>query len=168
MFTIATACGTDVAAIDHLLDTCFGPARRARTAYRLRDGAAPLDGFSLVARDGEAVIGSVQLWPLALLHGRSTPLLLLGPLAVAPDRRCEGLGTALMTEALARVDAAGAPPVVLIGDAPYYARFGFAAAPLGWQVPGPVDRTRLLVRGGEGLPGRAALAAATPPRRIAA
>ena len=73
-----------------------------------------------------------------------------------------------MTEALARVDAAGAPPIVLIGDAPYYARFGFAAAPLGWQVPGPVDRTRLLVRGGEGLPGRAALAAATPPRRIAA
>ena len=92
MFTIATACGTDAAAIDQLLDTCFGPARRARTAYRLRDGALPLDDFSLVACDGEAVIGSVQLWPLALLHGRSTPLLLLGPLAVAPDRRREGLG----------------------------------------------------------------------------
>ena len=167
MFTLAPAGVGDCAAIDTLLDTCFGPARRARTAYRLRDGVEPL-AHSLVARDGGTVIGSVQLWPLTLVHGRAIPLLLLGPLAVAAERRCEGIGAALMTEALARVDGAGGPAVVLIGEAPYYARFGFRVAPTDWRLPGPVDRARLLVRGGDGLPGHGTLAPAGPALRVAA
>ena len=169
MITLAPAGVRDAAAIDQLLDTCFGPARRARTAYRLRDGVEPLGPLSLVARDGVELAGSIQLWPLHLEHGGITPLTLLGPLAVAPDRRCEGVGKALLTEALARADALGVPPVVLIGDAPYYGQFGFEAAPTQyWTVPGHVDRARLLVRRGDHLPMLGRLAAAVEPVRRAA
>ena len=170
MFQIAPAAAVDTAAIDQLLDDCFGPARHLRTAYRLRDGVQPLGPLSLVAhRDGQ-LAGSIQLWPLRLLHrGGTSALTLLGPLAVAPARRCEGVGKALLTEALARADALGTPPIVLIGDEPYYGRFGFVAAPTqGWAVPGPVDRARLLVRGAAALPVDGRLVAATEGLREAA
>lgn len=143
-------------AIESLLDARFGPARRNRTAYRLRNGVDGLPALSFVAMDGEALVGSVQCWPLAITgpDGARLPLVLLGPVAVAADREGQGIGQALMQAALAAADAAGAPPVLLIGDAPYYGRFGFAAdATAGWQVPGPVDRARLLLRGpAHGLP----------------
>lgn len=169
MITLAPAGARDAAAIDQLLDTCFGPARRARTAYRLRDGVEPIAPLSLVARVGTDLAGSIQLWPMHLMHGTVTPLTLLGPLAVSPDRRCEGIGKALLTEALARVDDGGYPPVVLIGDAPYYGQFGFEAAPTQqWAVPGHVDRARLLVRRGGDLPGVGRLVAAVEPVRRAA
>lgn len=171
MFHIAPVAAADAAAIDQLLDDCFGPARRLRTAYRLRDGVQPLALLSLVAHDEIGQLaGSVQLWPLRLLHGvRATALSLLGPLAVARSHRCEGVGKALLTEALARADACATPPIVLIGDEPYYGRFGFVAAPTkGWAVPGPVDRARLLVRGGGDLPIAGRLAPATERLREAA
>ena len=170
MFQIDTAAGADASAIDTLLDTCFGPARHARTAYRLRDGVAAIPELSLVARGAEGVVASIQLWPLQLRSGlRVHALTLLGPLVVSPAHRCEGLGSALMDEALARADASGAAPVLLIGDAPYYARFGFsAAATAGWVVPGPVERDRLLLRGGAGLPGYGVLEPAGLARRLAA
>ncbi len=159
MITLLPATVDDGPAIDALLDACFGPARRQRTAYRLRDGVEPIAGLSLVARDGAALAGSIQFWPVALFAGgRAHRLTLLGPLAVAPDRRGEGLGAALLTAALAGVDTNGAGPVVLIGDEPYYGRFGFAASGTArWSLPGPVDRARLLLRGGAGLPGVARL-----------
>ena len=168
MFSLAPAAAHDAAAIDTLLDSCFGPARRARTAYRLRDGVDPLADLSLVAHDGDALIGSIQLWPVQLREpaGRIHPLTLLGPLAVSPDRRCEGLGSALLADALAR---AGNRPVVLIGDEPYYGRFGFTAAgTAGWALPGPVDRARLLLRGGAGLPASATLESIRSGVRLAA
>jgi predicted N-acetyltransferase YhbS len=143
-------------AIESLLDARFGPARRNRTAYRLRDGVDVLPALSFVAIDGDALVGSVQCWPLSITgaDGARLPLVLLGPVAVAADREGQGVGHALMQAALAAADAAGAPPILLIGDAPYYGRFGFAAdATAGWQVPGPVDRARLLLRGSaHGLP----------------
>jgi predicted N-acetyltransferase YhbS len=96
-------------------------------------------------------------------------LSLLGPLAAAPERRGEGIGQALMNAALAAHDAAGGGPVALIGDAPYYARWGFeAAGTAGWALPGPVDRARLLVRGGEGLAVAGRLAAVAEPMPMAA
>ena len=169
MYDLAPAAAADAAAIELLLDDCFGPARHLRTAYRLRDGVLPLAGLSLIAHDAGTLVGSIQLWPLRLLHGMATPLTLLGPLAVSPLRRCEGIGKALLTEALARVDAAGAPPVVLIGDQDYYGAFGFVAPPTQrWAVPGPVDRARLLVRHGDDLPPVGRLAPATEDVRIAA
>lgn len=165
MFSIAPAGQPDAAAIDQLLDRCFGPARHARTAYRLRDGVAPT--LELVAHGSGGLIGSIQLWPVQLRDpgGRHHSLTLLGPLAVAADHRCEGVGSALLTDALARAEG----PVVLIGDEPYYGRFGFmAAGTAGWALPGPVDRARLLVRNGARLPAQATLEAITAPARLAA
>ena len=137
-------------AIEILLDQRFGPARRNRTAYRLRDGAELLPDFSLAALEGDRLIGSLQCWPIQVrgISGRRQPLILLGPVAVAADREGQGIASALMQACLAAIDAAAAPPVLLIGDAPFYGRFGFAAtATRHWQLPGPVDQNRLLLRG---------------------
>ena len=171
MFDLRPAVAADGPAIDALLDRCFGPARRNRTAYRLRDCAAPLSGLSLVACVGDRLAGSVQLWPVEL---RATncgvyPLVLLGPLAVDTTFRGAGLGAAVMIEALARADVQHAGAIVLIGDESYYRRFGFAAAATGgWQLPGPVDRARLLLRGGANLPLTATLGPVRAPVPLAA
>ena len=78
---------------------------------------------------------------------------LLGPLVTAADREGQGIGSALMQAALDAADAVDTPPLLLIGDAPYYGRFGFSAARTGaFMLPGPVDRARLLLRGGDDLP----------------
>jgi len=150
LIKILPYCAAQLPAIESLLDARFGPARHNRTAYRLRDGVDVLPALSFIAMDGNALVGSVQCWPLAItgLDGRRLPLVLLGPVAVAASHEGQGVGSALMQAALAAADAAAAPPILLIGDAPYYGRFGFAAdATAGWHVPGPVDRARLLLRG---------------------
>lgn len=154
MIHIRPAAPSDLAAIDVLLDAGFGPARRNRTAYRLRDKAEPLPALSFVAsfisHDDKALIGSLQCWPIGLraVSGIVLPLVLLGPVVTAADRQGQGVATRLMQAALAAADANGAPPILLIGDAPFYGRFSFSSAATGgWQMPGPVDRARLLLRG---------------------
>lgn len=172
---IDIAAAADGPAIAALLDEAFGPGRSRRTAYRLRAGAVPIAAASLVARKGERLLGSVQCWPVALDDGRrDLELTLLGPLAVDPAAQGQGIGSALMDAALAAVDANGLPPVVLIGDAPYYGRWGFTAAATGaWRLPGPFDPARLLLRQSDPallLPRRAWLGPAVPVEadRIAA
>lgn len=156
MFQILPAQAADLPEVDALLDDGFGPARRNRTAYRLREGAAPDPALSFVARDGALLVGSVQCWPLRLrtATGTAVPMILLGPVVTAAVRRGEGIASALMDAALAAVDATGPAPVLLIGDEPFYGRFGFSAtATEGWHMPGPVARERLLLRwAGAALP----------------
>lgn len=137
------------ATVEHLLDRAFGQDRHTRTAYRLRAGTRALSGLSLALLDGRALIGSIQCWPIRFDgdDGSSRPLVLVGPVAIAPERQQEGFGRRLMEASLA---AAGETlPLTLIGDPEYYGRFfGFsAAATAGWRLPGPVDRHRLLARG---------------------
>ncbi|WP_226895985.1 GNAT family N-acetyltransferase [Polymorphobacter sp. PAMC 29334] len=145
---ISAATTADTPDIDSLLDAAFGPGRHARTASLLRAGAEPIAGVSLVARDGGRLLGSIQYWPIELVTGDAvTPLTLLGPVAVAADARTLGLGRRLLAASLAVADAHGFDPILLIGDASYYGPFGFDAAATGdWQLPGPVDRHRLLLR----------------------
>lgn len=148
------------AAVERLLDISFGPGRFAKTAYRLRDGVPPVAGLSLVSLDPatETLDGTLRFWPV--LIGGLTPTLLLGPIAVAPGRRSEGLGAALIRNGLNRAVAQGWRSVVLVGDAPYYGRFGFTRAlTLGMALPGPVDCDRFL--GLELVPGTLAGAAGT-------
>lgn len=150
MIQIVPASLADIPEIDALLDAGFGPARRNRTAYRLRDNIAPLPMLSFVARDGAALVGSLQCWPLQLRGASGTvqPLTLLGPVVTAAEWQGQGIATRLMNAALAAADAGGAPAILLIGDAPFYGRFGFSAAATGgWLLPGAVDRARLLLRG---------------------
>lgn len=131
-----------------LLDICFGPARAGRTAALLRRGANRIGDASLACTDGGMLVGSVEVHGLALLlaQGQQLPIAWLGPLVSHPERRGEGIGVRLMAAALAALDARDIA-VALIGDAPYYTRWGFSADHTGsWILPGPVDRSRLLLR----------------------
>lgn len=131
-------------AIERLLDVAFGEERWHKTCQRLRDGQAPLAGLSLVALDRDALVGTVRLWPV--LAGRRRALL-LGPLAVDPAYRDQGVGARLTGEALSRAWKQGEKAVLLVGDAPYYERFGFRRKPTErLLLPGPVDRKRFLAR----------------------
>jgi predicted N-acetyltransferase YhbS len=134
-------------AVDELLDRCFGPARHNRTAALLRQGAPRIEQASFVALDGDVLVGSVEAWEVAWRHPRGTlGLALLGPLVSHPDRRGERIGVRLMDLAIAELDKLKLP-VMLIGDAPYYGRWGFEAVHTrDWLLPGPVDRARLLLR----------------------
>ncbi len=138
------------AAIESLLDRAFGPDRHERTAYRLRAGTAPLAELSFALIEDGGLLGTIQCWPVRFLgdDGGEVPLVLVGPVAVAPERQQEGLGRRLTTAALAAADSRGLD-LMLIGDPEYYGRFfGFsAAATAGWRLPGLVERHRLLARG---------------------
>ncbi|MXO64233.1 GNAT family N-acetyltransferase [Altericroceibacterium endophyticum] len=141
----------DPALVETLLDRAFGPDRHQRTAYKVRDGVDYLPALSFAALDGtELLVGSIQVWPVALTDskGRAHPMLMVGPVAVIPERQGEGFGQALMAGMLSALDPRADLPQVLIGDADYYGRFfGFEAAPTQkWDLPGEWDRARLLVR----------------------
>ena len=146
-----------------LLDRCFGPARLKRTAALLREGAPRIEAGSFVAMDGDMLVGSVECWELEWQHPQGTRrIALLGPLVSHPDRRGEKIGVRLMDLALAELDKLHLP-VMLIGDEPYYGRWGFKPEHTGeWSLPGPVDRHRLLLRtkAGHRLRGPAVIGAA--------
>ena len=134
--------GADIAAREALLDACFGLNRHLRTCQRLRDGRAPAEGLALSASLGRRLVGTVRLWHV---DAGGTPALLLGPLAVDPSCRELGIGAALMKHALTIAEARGHGAVLLLGDAPYYARFGFSALKTGaLALPGPFEPARLL------------------------
>ena len=132
-------------AIEHLLDLSFGSDRHTKTSYRLREGNAPVPGLSLVVRDpGVGVAGTISFWPLAIGE-KESPAVLLGPLAVHPDRQKLGLGLKLMREGLALARARGLGLVLLVGDEPYYSKVGFRKLPPGLiSLPGPVNPERFL------------------------
>jgi predicted N-acetyltransferase YhbS len=132
-------------AIESLLDAVFGLDRRVKTSYRLREGETPFPGLSFVALEGgRKVVGCISFWRL-FIGGRGIPALLLGPLAVAPDRQGTGIGRALMKHGLELAARRGAELVILVGDEPYYGRVGFRIAPRDQLLlPGPVDPKRLL------------------------
>lgn len=136
---------TDAAAVEALLDLTFGLARRSKTSYRLREGNHAAANLSLVVRDSEVgLAGALSFWPL-VIGPAFVSALLLGPLAVHPQRQNLGIGRALMNEGLARAKAQGEKLVLLVGDAPYYARVGFQVLPEGQlQLPGPVDPKRFM------------------------
>ena len=139
--------------IEALLDRAFDPARKTRTAYKVREGTEWLAGLSFAALDGgDMLVGSIQCWPVALTtpEGKRLPLIMVGPVAVLPELQGAGYGKALMTASLAAIDPRAALPQVMIGDPEYYGRFwGFDnAATGGWTLPGPFEPRRLLVRAG--------------------
>src|SRR5258706_15251557 len=127
-FAIRAERASDVVAREALLDACFGANRQLRTCQRLRDGRAPAEGLGLsVVRQGR-LVGTVRLWHVS---AGGVPALMLGPLAVDGACRDFGIGAALMNHALTAAKARGHGAVILLGDAPYYARFGFSAVKTG-------------------------------------
>ena len=133
----------DVAAREVLLDEAFGDHRWRKSSQRLRDGRSPAEGLAFVATDGRRVIGTASLWNIVCGTGQSA--LLLGPVTVAADCRNRGVGAALVDHALAAARRRGHAAVVLVGDAPYYSRFGFSTEKTAaLRMPGPFERDRLL------------------------
>lgn len=128
--------------VEDLHALVFGPGRFTRTAYRVRGRAGHDRDLSFVAYLEGQLVGAI--WQTRVVVG-ATPAVLLGPLAVHPEIAGKGCGVALLLKALDAARAAGAPAVVLVGDAPYYVRVGFKPVPhqrIGW--PGPVDPARVL------------------------
>jgi predicted N-acetyltransferase YhbS len=142
MIRIRDEIAADVPAREALLDRCLGERRAAKSSERLREGRLPAQGLALTAeRDGD-VVGTVRLWHV---EANGVPALMLGPLAVKPELQGEGLGKMLMREALWRAACRGHGAVILVGDASYYARFGFdPALTRDLAMPGPVERERFL------------------------
>jgi predicted N-acetyltransferase YhbS len=168
MVTVRHETPADVRARRALLDVAYGPARFKTPSERLRRGRVPADSLSLIATAAGQVIGTVRLWNVALGTGR--PALLLGPLAVHPDWRSRGVGAALMQRALRNARLTGHRAVLLVGDAAYYARFGFSAGKTGaLTLSGLHEQHRLL--GLEFAPGaldgvQGAIVATGQPARV--
>jgi len=126
--------------VEALYDLCFAPGREALSSYRLRDGVARVAGLCLVARDGDGILAAaVRYWPVRV---GGAAALLLGPIAVHPTRVGEGLGAMLMADSLARA-AQDWQRVLLVGDAPYYGRFGFERLER-VEMPPPTNPARVL------------------------
>jgi predicted N-acetyltransferase YhbS len=140
----------DPALIEALLDRAFEPERHNRTAYKVRQGTEWLPGLSFAAVEDEGLAGTIQCWPVALTDpaGRAHPMVMVGPVAVLPEQQGRGFGQALMTARLAALDPRAPQPQVMIGDPEYYGRFfGFTNEGTGgWDLPGPFEQRRLLVR----------------------
>lgn len=147
MFRIHPETSRDVAEVEALFDLAFAPGRTALSSYRLRDGVPPEASLSLVARDEfDAVSGAIRFWRV-MVGGAGSPALLLGPVAVHPTRQGEGLGAVLIADSLARAAAGGWTRVILVGDEPYYRRFGFTRdAARALEYPPPTNPDRLLAR----------------------
>lgn len=127
--------------VEALYDLCFAPGRTALSSYRLRDGVATVAPLCLVLRDGDGVLaGAIRYWPV---EAGGQDALLLGPVAVHPTRQGEGLGGLLMLESLAEARRLGWERVMLVGDAPYYGRFGFRKLE-GVVMPPPTNPERVL------------------------
>ena len=148
MVTYRPTLPADHSAIEALLDRAFGADRRQKTAYRLREHVAPIEGLSLVAEEDGKVCGTIAYAPVKVrMADRTLPALLLGPLAVDPDRRGEGVGIALMEQTLATASEQGHELVLLVGDLDYYSRVGFSNEQTPHlRLPGPVDQDRVLAR----------------------
>ncbi|MBV9548227.1 MAG: N-acetyltransferase [Alphaproteobacteria bacterium] len=142
----------DATAITALNAASFGPGRFAKSAYRLREGVAPVAGLGFVAMEDNTLLGSVRFWPISV-GGHEE--LLLGPLAVHGDQRGRGIGIALMQAGISAARQGPWRGILLVGNEPYYAKVGFSRLPPGRvRFPGPVDQDRILglsLKGGEML-----------------
>jgi predicted N-acetyltransferase YhbS len=142
MIVIRNESALDIPAREVLLDRAL-PGRRLKTCERLRRGRSPADGLAFSALEGARLVGSVRLWEVEA--GSAGAALLLGPIGVLPECQGRGIGGRLMDRALADAATLGHRAVILVGDAPYYERFGFSAAPTRHLLlPGPVERDRFL------------------------
>ncbi|MDO9432564.1 MAG: N-acetyltransferase [Phenylobacterium sp.] len=140
----------DAGAIEALLDHAFGPGRFTKVSERVREFAEFRPEMSFCAWDGGRLVGSVRMWAI---YVGGQPAMFLGPLAVLAEARKFGTGGDLVQRASAAAQAAGYP-VVLVGDEPYFGRFGYSvAAAKDVRLPGPVDQRRVLVLGASDLTG---------------
>lgn len=141
MYEIRPETPADEYEVEALYDLCFAPGRTALSSYRLRDGVPPVAGLCLLLRDPSGILlAAIRYWPVQV---GGTAALLLGPIAVHPTAQGEGLGGMLMRDSLGRASDLGWSRVLLVGDAPYYSRFGFERLDH-VQMPPPTNPDRVL------------------------
>ncbi len=143
MFRLSPETKEDEYEVEYLFDLAFAPGREALSSYRLREGVERIFELSLVARDvTDGIAGAIRYWPVQI-GDSGVKALLLGPVAVHPTHQGEGLGGSLIWDSLERARKAGWKRVILIGDEPYYRRFGFSRS---WalEFPPPTNPDRLL------------------------
>ena len=147
MFRVLPETSADSFEIEMLLDLVFAPGRTALSSYRLRRGVAPIVELSTIVRDEyDSVVGTIRYWPVQIGEARDSALL-LGPIAIHPTRQGEGLGALLVMDSLDRAREMGWRRVILIGDEPYYRRFGFTREKArALKFPNPVNLERLLAK----------------------
>ncbi len=127
--------------VEALYDLCFSPGRTALSSYRLRDGVPTVAALCLVVRDDDGTLAAaIRYWPVEV---GGEDVLLLGPVAVHPTRQSEGLGGLMINESLVEARRLGWERVMLVGDAPYYRRFGFQKLE-GVEMPPPTNPDRVL------------------------
>jgi len=145
MYTLCPETEADTPEVEALLDLCFAPGRTALSSYRLREGVAPVRELCLTLRAGGnggpgVLLAAIRYWPVRVAGQR---VLLLGPVAVHPTAQGEGLGGLLMRESLSLAASMGWQRVMLVGDLPYYSRFGFSRLD-GVEMPPPTNPDRVL------------------------
>lgn len=141
MITILPEQAEDRWEVEALYDLCFAPGRTALSSYRLRDNVPPVAGLSQVARDSDGILaGAIRFWPVNIGDHEA---LLLGPVAVHPTRQGEGLGGSLIRDSLETARESGWARVILVGDLPYYRRFGFSRLDH-VEMPPPTNPDRIL------------------------
>jgi predicted N-acetyltransferase YhbS len=140
MYEICPETPSDEAEVEGLYDLCFAPGRTALSSYRLRDGVPRVGDLCLVLRADGVLLAAIRFWPVRVADH---PALLLGPIAVHPTAQGEGLGGLLMRDSLSRAKALGWARVLLVGDAPYYSRFGFERLD-DVEMPPPTNPDRVL------------------------
>ena len=142
-FEICPQTTADEAVLTTLSARAFGPGRFARTAYRVREGVPPVSTLSLAGWLDGRLVGGIHF--TAIRIGEAEGGLLLGPLVVDPAVKGSGYGKSLVGAGLEKAKAQGFELVLLVGDMPYYSRFGFVpVSPGKITLPGPVDPARLL------------------------
>lgn len=141
MLTITQERKDDIWEVEALYDLCFAPGRTALSSYRLREGVNPIAPLCFIAQDDDGTIGgAIRNWPVQIMGKLA---ILLGPVAVHPTRQGEGLGALLMRETINKAEDLGWERVLLVGDLPYYSRFGFYRLK-GVKMPPPTNPDRVL------------------------
>ncbi len=139
---ISRELANDAAAVERLHEHAFGPGRFARTAFRLREDGRHVAELAFIARVGTLPVGSVRVSAITI---GGAPALVLGPLTVEPAFGNRGIGGTLLQAAIEAARARGDAFMILVGDEPYYRRFGFKRIPHGQIIlPGPADPARIL------------------------
>jgi predicted N-acetyltransferase YhbS len=134
---------SDIDAREAILDQAFGEERGRKSSERLREERLPAESLAFTAIEERRVVGTARLWNIACGNGKA--MLLLGPVAVACDAQKRGIGAALVIRAIRDAKKLGYAAILLVGDAPYYGRFGFTAAKTAaLTMPGPYEKHRLL------------------------
>jgi predicted N-acetyltransferase YhbS len=141
MITLTEETPGDWWEVEGLYDLCFAPGREALSSYRLRDGVPPVRRLCLVARDEQGIIaGAIRNWPVRVGDKWA---LLLGPVAVHPTRQGEGIGAMMMARVIELAPEERWSRILLVGDLPYYRRFGFRRLD-GVLMPPPTNPDRIL------------------------